>query len=64
MSGAPVQFNLDEEAVNLIQRAIANFVKLQPGPNPLFRQFEDEAAVWYSRFSEQLGTTGDRPRYL
>ena len=54
VSGAPVELNLDEEAVNLIQRAIDNFLKLQPGPNPLFRQFEDEAAAWYRRFSEQV----------
>ena len=54
MSGEPVDLNLDEEAVNLIQRAIDNFQKLQPGPNPLFGQFEDEAAAWYRRFSEQV----------
>ncbi|MGH8605424.1 MAG: hypothetical protein ACREXR_22340 [Gammaproteobacteria bacterium] len=54
MSGNPLDFNLEEEAVNLIQRAIDNFQKLRPGPNPLFRQFEDEAAAWYRRFSEQV----------
>lgn len=54
MSGAAVELNLEEEAVNLIQRAIDNFQKLKPGPNPLFRKFEDEAAAWYRRFSEQV----------
>lgn len=65
MSGAPVELNLDEEAVNLIQRAIDNFQKLQPGPNPLFRQFEDAAAAWYRKFSEQVAqqlAPADGPR--
>ena len=54
MSGNPLELNLEEEAVNLIQRAIDNFQKLRPGPNAMFRQFEDEAAAWYRRFSEQI----------
>lgn len=65
MSGGPVEVNLDEEAVNLIQRAIDNFQKLQPGPNPLFRQFEDAAAAWYRKFSEQTAhqlAPADGPR--
>jgi hypothetical protein len=53
MSGNPIELNLDEEAVNLIQRAIDNFQKLQPGTNAMVRQFENEAASWYRRFSEQ-----------
>ena len=52
MSGAAVELNLEEEAVNLIQRAIDNFQKLKPGPKPRFRKFEDVAAAWYRRFSE------------
>jgi len=51
MAGAPLAFELEEAAVNLIQRAITNFEKLRPGPNPLFRRFEDEAAAWYRRSS-------------
>ena len=54
MSGNPLELNLEEEAVNLIQRAIDNFQKLRPGPNAMLRQFEDEAAAWYRRFSEQI----------
>ena len=54
MSGDPLDINLDEEAVNLIQPAIDNFQQLRPGPNPLFRRFEDEAAAWYRRFSGEV----------
>ena len=54
MSGNPLEINLEEEAVNLIQRAIDNFQKLRPGPNAMFQKFEDEAAAWYRRFSEQI----------
>lgn len=53
MSGNPLELNLEEEAVNLIQRAIDNFQKLQPGPNTVFQRFENEATAWYRRFSEQ-----------
>ncbi len=49
-----LDLNLEEEAVNLIQRAIDNFQRLRPGPNAMFQRFEDEAAAWYSRFSEQI----------
>ncbi len=54
MSGNPLELNLEEEAVNLIQRAIDNFQRLRPGPNAMFQRFEDEAAAWYRRFSEQI----------
>ncbi len=54
MSGNPLELNLEEEAVNLIQRAIDNFQRLRPGPNTMFQRFEDEAAAWYRRFSEQI----------
>jgi hypothetical protein len=54
MSGNPLELNLEEEAVNLIQRAIDNFQRLRPGPNAMLQQFEDEAAAWYRRFSEQI----------
>ena len=54
MSGKALEFDFEEEAVNLIQRAIDNFQKLRPGPNPLFQMFEDEAAAWYRRHSEQV----------
>lgn len=54
MSGKTIELNLEEEAVNLIQRAIDNFQKLRPGSNAMFRQFEDEAAAWYRQFSEQI----------
>lgn len=50
-SGAAVELNLEEEAVNLIQRGIDNFQKLRPAHNPLFRKFEDAAAAWYRKFS-------------
>jgi hypothetical protein len=53
MSGDPVEFDLEEEAVNLIHRAIANFEKLRPGPNAAFRRFEDQASAWYRRKSKQ-----------
>lgn len=53
MSGKPLEFNLEEEAVNFIQRAIDNFQQLRPGPNVAFRRFENEASAWYRRFSEQ-----------
>jgi hypothetical protein len=52
MSGNELELNLEEEAVNLIQRAIDNFQKLEPGPNTVFQRFDDEAAAWYRRFSE------------
>lgn len=55
MSGNPLELNLEEEAVNLIQRAIDNHQKLRPGPNAMFRRFEDDAAAWYRRFSELTG---------
>ena len=54
LSGEPLELNFDEEAVNLIQRAIDNFLKLKPGPNAFFAAFEDDAAAWYRRFSEQV----------
>jgi hypothetical protein len=54
MSGNPLELNLEEEAVNLIQRAIDNFQRLRPGPNAMFQRFEDEAAAWYRRFSKQI----------
>jgi hypothetical protein len=54
MSGDPLELNLDEEAVNLVQRAIDNFLKLRPGPHAMFQRFDDEAAAWYRRFSEQI----------
>lgn len=53
MSGNELELNLEEEAVNLIQRAIDNYQKLQPGYDALFQQFDNEAAAWYRRFSEQ-----------
>ena len=53
MSGNPIEFNLEEEADNLIQRAIENFKKLRPRQNQLFRQFENEAAAWYRKFSRE-----------
>lgn len=52
MSGDDLEFNLEEEAVNLIQRAIDNYKKLEPGFNAVFQQFDNEAAAWYRRFSE------------
>ena len=53
MSGNKLEINLEEEAVNLIQRAIDNYQTLEPGPNTVFQRFDDEAAAWYRRFSEQ-----------
>lgn len=53
MSGNQLEFNLEEEAVNLIQRAIDNFQKLEPGPNTVFKQFDDKAAAWYRRYSSR-----------
>jgi hypothetical protein len=49
-----LELNLEEEAVNLIQRAIDNFQRLRPGPNAMFHRFKDEAAAWYRRFSKQF----------
>jgi hypothetical protein len=54
MSGNPLDLNLEEEAVNLIQRAIDNFQWLRPGPNAMFQRFEDEARAWYRRFSKHI----------
>lgn len=53
MSGNQLEFNLEEEAVNLIQRAIDNFQKLEPGPNTVFQQFDVKAAAWYRRYSSR-----------
>ena len=39
MSGNPLALNLEEEAVNLIQRAIDNFQRLRPGPNAMLQRF-------------------------
>ena len=51
MSGNELELNLEEEAINLIQRAIDNFQKVKPGPNKTFQRFEDKAAAWYRKYS-------------
>jgi hypothetical protein len=53
-TGSPIDFDLDEEATNLIARAIANFQKLRPGYRAEFQRFEDAAATWYRAKSKQV----------
>lgn len=55
MSGNPVMFDLEEEAVNLIQRGITNYQKLRPNLIiTAFIKFDDAAAAWYRKKAEDL----------
>jgi len=49
-----VELDLEQEAVNLIERAITNFQQLRPGPNPAFVKFDDKAAAWWRNRTKQF----------
>jgi hypothetical protein len=41
-----VELDLEQRAVDLIERAVKNYQKLYPGPMPEFTKFDDKAAAW------------------
>jgi hypothetical protein len=53
-TGKAIEIDLEQEAVNLIERAINNFQILRPGPNSAFRTFDDKAAAWWRKRTNQF----------
>ena len=49
-----IELDLEQEAVNLIERAIINFQQLRPGPNLAFVKFDDKAAAWWRNRTKQF----------
>ena len=58
-AGNDVQLDLEQEAVNLIERAINNFKMLRPGFNSAFQSFDDKAAAWWRKRTDQFNRTAD-----
>lgn len=58
-SGVDVEIDLEQEAVNLIERSINNFKILRPEFNSAFRAFDDNAAAWWRKRTNQLNRTAD-----
>lgn len=56
-TGNEVELDLEQEAVNLIERAINNFQLLRPGFNSAFQAFDDKAAAWWSKRTNQFKRT-------
>lgn len=52
--GNDVDLDLEQEAVDLIQRAIDNFQLLRPGFNSAFQAFDDKAAAWWRNRTDQF----------
>jgi len=55
-----VILDLEEEAVNMIQRAITNYEKLRPGLNRAFQEFQSEASAWFRRKQPLIPLTQSR----
>ena len=58
-TGNDVELDLEQEAVNLIERAINNFKLLRPGFNSAFQAFDDKAAAWWRKRTNQFNSTAD-----
>jgi len=58
-TGNDVELDLEQEAVNLIERAINNFKMLRPGFNSAFQAFDDKAAAWWRKRTNQFNRTTD-----
>lgn len=41
-TGEPVELDFEQEAVNILDRAVENYQRLQPGRQPKFREFQNE----------------------
>ncbi len=53
-AGGDIEIDLEQEAVNLIERAVNNFRMLRPGPNSAFQTFDDKAAAWWLKRTNQF----------
>mgnify|MGYP001795822319 CR=1 FL=1 len=58
-TGNDVALDLEQEAVNLIERGINNFKMLRPGFNSAFQAFDDKAAAWWRKRTNQFNRTAD-----
>ena len=58
-TGNDIELDLEEEAVQLIERAINNFQLLRPGFNCTFQAFDDKAAAWWRNRSNQFNRMAD-----
>lgn len=55
-NGNDVELDLEQEAVNLIERAINNFKMLRPEGNSAFHAFDDKAAAWWRKRTNQFNS--------
>lgn len=52
-NGAPIDLDLEQEAVNILDRALENYRRLKPGPLDQFRAFQSERVKrWRRRCGE------------
>lgn len=58
-SGNNLEIDLEQEAVNLIERAINNFKVLRPESNSAFLAFDDKAASWWRKRTDQFNGMAD-----
>jgi hypothetical protein len=53
-SGNDIELDLEQETVDLIDRAIKNYQMLRPGFNSEFRAFDNKAAGWWRSRENQF----------
>ena len=53
-TGNNVEIDLEQKAVSLIERAINNFKILRPESNSAFLAFDDNAAAWWRKRTNQF----------